>query len=128
MPLRLAQDGFLAAGSAISKVLTSFKSLSSFAIWILMLATVALLIDVEIQYRFRLAAQQNDIVQAGVEYFRRACETSSGIASFFKNQACADLVRRQSQVLGLGITRTGVFIDLLDGFSKIPASYVDLLD
>lgn len=90
----------------------------------LMYAIINLLIDSENQYQLTLVDQRNAKTSAEKEYETRACDS----ALWSWQPACSELAKTRAIIPGLGVTRTGTMVALIDEFSKIPASYVKLFE
>lgn len=98
-----------------------------FAFSVFTVVVVSFFQDVNGQFEFKLDAQKMEQTNAEVEYELRECDTTNFVISFLKGSGCSKLAIKKSQTLGLGITKLGVAIDLLNGIAAIPAAYVDLL-
>lgn len=82
--------------------------------------------DVESQVQLRTLAQQSEKTAAATEYGIR-CVSPNWVWRYFSQSECAELARVRDQIPGLGITRIGVAIELLNGFAIIPWEYVNML-
>lgn len=90
----------------------------------LMYAIINIMIDTENQYQLTLVDQQIAITSAEKMYEMKACDS----ALWSWQPACSELAKTRAIVPGLGVTRTGTLIALIDEFHKIPESYVELFE
>ena len=87
-------------------------------------AIINIMIDTENQYQLTLVDQQIAITSAEKMYEMKACDS----ALWSWQPACSELAKTRAIVPGLGVTRTGTLIALIDEFHKIPESYVELFE